>query len=185
MLWLGVWNILSQETTGYVAPINGTLTNGWSLFPDTEPVRIASVPPPKKKTDEEKHGTTQPAFLSSSILKAAFNSFKTKKPPFPPARYLLLGEFLVIITDALYSNAGMDTPLNPREGLVPPFMQWWNRNLLTKRQRAVRAFLRAFIAFIGMMLLWVGLSSPAAIKAGRRKKKEKENGEKGKGKERR
>lgn len=72
----------------------------------------------------------------------------------------MLGEFLVIITDALYSNAGMDTPLNPREGLVPPFMQWWNRNLLTKRQRAVRAFLRAFIAFIGMMLLWVGLFIP-------------------------
>lgn len=69
--------------------------------------------------------------------------------------YLIIGIAMVVMVDSLYSNAGMDTPLNPREGLVPPFMRWWNRQFSSPTQRAVRSGLRAFLAFIGMMLIWV------------------------------
>ena len=43
------------------------------------------------------------------------------------AGYTLGGTVLAILCDTLYANAGMDSPLNPREGILPVWMRWWQR----------------------------------------------------------
>jgi hypothetical protein len=70
--------------------------------------------------------------------------------------YIVVGMIILVLMDSLYSNCGMDTKLNPREGLVPRFMRWWDRRQYKQPDRAIRGGLRATIAFVGMMLTWTG-----------------------------
>lgn len=69
--------------------------------------------------------------------------------------YLIVGISLVVLVDSLYRNAGMITPVNPSDGLIPAVVRGWNRPLADPKMHALRLALRATLAFVGMMLLWV------------------------------
>ena len=48
-------------------------------------------------------------------------------PVFPPKAYTVAGTIMTILTDTYYAGAGLDSPLNPREGVIPVWMRWWQR----------------------------------------------------------
>ena len=70
--------------------------------------------------------------------------------------YAWFGLLICVTVDTLYSNAGMDTPLNPRDGLWPPQWRWWNTKWRNPWQRRIRYSMRTIIAWLGMLLMWIG-----------------------------
>eukprot|EP00047_Mylnosiga_fluctuans_P015157 m.43886 g.43886 ORF g.43886 m.43886 type:complete len:534 (+) comp5800_c0_seq1:32-1633(+) len=73
--------------------------------------------------------------------------------------YIFVGLALIIFTDTYYANAAMNSPLDPREGVIPPWWQWWLSGWRTPGVQFLRYLVRSLLALLGMMLVWVGLNN--------------------------
>lgn len=75
------------------------------------------------------------------------------------------GTLLTIFCDTRdYAGAGVDSAMNPRGGVIPVWMRWWQRGLTWEGRaawdewnRRARHTLRGVLSYTGMFMLWVGI----------------------------